>query len=141
MGKVNSLMASLFIACSCMNLYAIDIKDVQLTDVHHPGNDSGHPCGHPSVSYDDDEITIKSDSTIYDVGVVVKDQYGNVMHQSTQTVGSEGTVIYVPDTDGDSEKTTIDLYYDELYRRPESVPEKQGRKAERRELEWDVGEQ
>lgn len=141
MGKVNSLMASLFIACSCMNLYAIDIKDVQLTDVHHPGNDSGHPCGHPSVSYDDDEITIKSDSTIYDVGVVVKDQYGNVMHQSTQAVGSEGTVIYVPDTGGDSEKTTIDLYYDEQYRRPESIPEKQGRKAERRELEWNVGEQ
>ena len=141
MGKVNSLMASLFIACSCMNLYAIDIKDVQLTDVHHPGNDSGHPCGHPSVSYDDDEITIKSDSTIYDVGVVVKDQYGNVMHQSTQTVGSEGTVIYVPDTGGDSEKTTIDLYYDEQYRRPESIPEKQGRKAGRRELEWNVGEQ
>ena len=141
MGKVNSLMASLFIACSCMNLYAIDIKDVQLTDVHHPGNDSGHPCGHPSVSYDDDEITIKSDSTIYDVGVVVKDQYGNVMHQSTQTVGSEGTVIYVPDTGGDSEKMTIDLYYDEQYRRPESIPEKQGRKAERRELEWNVGEQ
>ena len=141
MEKVNSLMASLFIACSCMNLYAIDIKDVQLTDVHHPGNDSGHPCGHPSVSYDDDEITIKSDSTIYDVGVVVKDQYGNVMHQSTQTVGSEGTVIYVPDTGGDSEKTTIDLYYDEQYRRPESIPEKQGRKAGRRELEWNVGEQ
>ena len=141
MEKVNSLMASLFIACSCMNLYAIDIKDVQLTDVHHPGNDVGHPCGHPSVSYDDDEITIKSDSTIYDVGVVVKDQYGNVMHQSTQTVGSEGTVIYVPDTGGDSEKTTIDLYYDEQYRRPESIPEKQGRKAGRRELEWNVGEQ
>ena len=112
MGKVNTLIASLFIACSCTNLYAIDIKDVQLTDVHHPGNDSGHPCGHPSVSYDDDEITIKSDSTIYDVSVVVKDQYGNVMHQSTQMVGSEGTVIYVPDTGGDSEKTTIDLYYD-----------------------------
>ena len=87
MGKVNTLIASLFIACSCTNLYAIDIKDVQLTDVHHPGNDVGHPCGHPSVSYDDDEITIKSDSTIYDVSVVVKDQYGNVMHQSTQMVG------------------------------------------------------
>ena len=63
------------------------------------------------------------------------------MHQSTQTVGSEGTVIYVPDTGGDSEKTTIDFYYDEQYRWPESIPEKQGRKAERRELEWNVGEQ
>ena len=103
--------------------------------------DSGHPCGHPSVSYDDDEITIKSDSTIYDVGVVVKDQYGNVMHQSTQTVGSEGTVIYVPDTGGDSEKTTINLYYDELYRQPKSITEKQVRETERREHEWNFSEQ
>ena len=103
--------------------------------------DSGHPCGHPSVSYDDDEITIKSDSTIYDVSVVVKDQYGNVMHQSTQTVGSEGTVIYVPDTGGDSEKTTIDLYYDELYRQPKSITEKQVRETERREHEWNFSEQ
>lgn len=86
--------------------------DVVLNIDYNKEVDSGHPCGHPSVSYDDDEITIKSDSTIYDVGVVVKDQYGNVMHQSIQTVGSEGTVIYVPDTGGDSEKTTIDLYYD-----------------------------
>ncbi|WP_288176849.1 hypothetical protein [Prevotella sp. CAG:592] len=114
---------------------------MQLTDVHHPGNDVGHPCGHPSVSYDDDEITIKSDSTIYDVGVVVKDQYGNVMHQSTQMVGSEGTVIYVPDTGGDSEKTTIDLYYDELYRQPKSITEKQVRETERREHEWNFSEQ
>ena len=141
MGKVNTLIASLFIACSCTNLYAIDIKDVQLTDVHHPGNDVGHPCGHPSVSYDDDEITIKSDSTIYDVSVVVKDQYGNVMHHSTQTVGSEGTVIYVPDTGGDSEKTTINLYYDELYRQPKSITEKQVRETERREHEWNFSEQ
>ena len=141
MGKVNTLIASLIIACSCTNLYAIDRKDLQLTDVHHPCNDVGHPCGHPSVSYDDDEITIKSDSTIYDVGVVVKDQYGNVMHQSTQTVGSEGTVIYVPDTGGDSEKTTIDLYYDELYRQPKSITEKQVRETERREHEWNFSEQ
>ena len=44
--------------------------------------------------------------------VVIRDQYGNVMHQSTQTVGPAETTLYVPDTDGDSEKTTIDLYYD-----------------------------
>ena len=130
----------IFIGGSALQTFA-DNTEVDLSIDYKGCMDSGHPCGHPSVSYDDDEITIKSDSTIYDVGVVVKDQYGNVMHQSTQTVGSEGTVIYVPDTDGDSEKTTIDLYYDEQYRRPESVPEKQGRKAERRELEWDVGEQ
>ena len=115
--------------------------DVVLNIDYNKEVDSGHPCGHPSVSYDDDEITIKSDSTIYDVGVVVKDQYGNVMHQSTQTVGSEGIVIYVPDTGGDSEKTTIDLYYDELYRQPKSITEKQVRETERREHEWNFSEQ
>lgn len=130
----------IFIGGSALQTFA-DNTEVDLSIDYKGCMDSGHPCGHPSVSYDDDEITIKSDSTIYDVGVVVKDQYGNVMHQSTQTVGSEGTVIYVPDTGGDSEKTTIDLYYDEQYRRPESIPEKQGRKAGRRELEWNVGEQ
>lgn len=116
-------------------------NDVVLNIDYNKEVDSGHPCGHPSVSYDDDEITIKSDSTIYDVGVVVKDQYGNVMHQSTQTVGSEGIVIYVPDTGGDSEKTTIDLYYDELYRQPKSITEKQVRETERREHEWNFSEQ
>ena len=115
--------------------------DVVLNIDYNKEVDSGHPCGHPSVSYDDDEITIKSDSTIYDVGVVVKDQYGNVMHQSTQTVGSEGIVIYVPDTGGDSEKTTIDLYYDELYRQPKSITEKQVRETERREHEWNFSDQ
>lgn len=115
--------------------------DVVLNIDYNKEVDSGHPCGHPSVSYDDDEITIKSDSTIYDVGVVVKDQYGNVMHQSTQMVGSEGTVIYVPDTGGDSEKTTINLYYDELYRQPKSITEKQVRETERREHEWNFSEQ
>ena len=44
--------------------------------------------------------------------VVIRDQNGNVMHQSTQTVGPAETTLYVPNTDGDSEKTTIDLYYD-----------------------------
>lgn len=101
----------IFIGGSALQTFA-DNTEVDLSIDYKGCMDSGHPCGHPSVSYDDDEITIKSDSTIYDVGVVVKDQYGNVMHQSTQTVGSEGTVIYVPDTGGDSEKTTIDLYYD-----------------------------
>ena len=111
MRKTFLYLIFIFIGGSALQTFA-DNTEVDLSIDYKGCMDSGHPCGHPSVSYDDDEITIKSDSTIYDVSVVVKDQYGNVMHQSTQTVGSEGTVIYVPDTGGDSEKTTIDLYYD-----------------------------
>ena len=140
MRKTFLYLIFIFIGGSALQTFA-DNTEVDLSIDYKGCMDSGHPCAHPSVSYDDDEITIKSDSTIYDVGVVVKDQYGNVMHQSTQTVGSEGTVIYVPDTGGDSEKTTIDLYYDELYRQPKSITEKQVRETERREHEWNFSEQ
>lgn len=75
----------------------------------------GHPCARPSVSCNDDEITIKADSTLYNVGIIIRDQYGNIMHQSVQTVSQEETVIYVPDDNNDSEKATIDLYYDEKH--------------------------
>lgn len=72
----------------------------------------GHPHAIPIVDEDGDEVTIKCDSTLLDVDIVIRDQYGNVMHHSTQTIDPNETTIYVPDTDGDSEKTTIDLYYD-----------------------------
>ncbi len=73
---------------------------------------SRHNSGIPIVNSDGDDVNLKCDSTLYNVDVVIKDQYGNVMHQSTQTIGPSETTIYVPSTDGDSEKTTIDLYYD-----------------------------
>lgn len=73
----------------------------------------GHPHVIPTVTSDDNDVTIKCDSTLYDVDVVVKDQYGNVMHHSTQVIGPNETTIYIPeDTEGEREKTTIDLYYD-----------------------------
>lgn len=87
-------------------------NDIVLNIDYNTEVKTGHPCARPSVSYDDDEITIKSDSTIYDVNVVIRDQYGNIMHQSTQTISEEETTIYVPDLDASSVKTNIDLYYD-----------------------------
>ena len=73
----------------------------------------GHPHAIPTVTSDDDDVTIKCDSTLYNVDVVIKDQYGNVLHHSTQVIGPEGTTIYIPkDMDGERDKTTIDLYYD-----------------------------
>lgn len=73
----------------------------------------GHPHAIPTVTSDDDDVTIKCDSTLYNVDVVIKDQYGNVMHHSIQVIGPDGTTIYIPeDTNGEREKTTIELYYD-----------------------------
>ncbi len=71
-----------------------------------------HNSGIPIVEENGDDVTIKCDSTLYDVDVIIRDQFGNVIHRSTQTIGPDETAIYVPSSDGDSEKATIDLYYD-----------------------------
>ena len=82
--------------------------------VLHPLGTKGHswPSCVPNVTSDGDDVNLTCDSLITNVDVVIRDQYGNVMHQSTQTIGPNETTLYVPSTDGDSEKTTIDLYYD-----------------------------
>lgn len=68
--------------------------------------------GVPIVNTDGDDVTIMSDSTLYNVDVVIRDQYGNVMHHTVENIGPMETTISVPGSDGFSEKTTIDLYYD-----------------------------
>ena len=107
--KKNLLLA---LGCIIVSNVLAQGKDV----VWRPDGDldinSGHNHIIPNVSTDGDDVNLKCDSTLYNVDVVIKDQYGNVMHQSTQTIGPSETTIYVPSTDGDSEKTTIDLYYD-----------------------------
>ena len=89
-----------------------DKSDVELNYDHTIVVKYGHPNVVPKVSTDGDDVNIRCDSTINDVDIVIRDQYGTVMHQSTQTIGPNETTIYVPSMDGDSEKTTIDLYYD-----------------------------
>ena len=86
--------------------------NVELVYDHTTTVKDGHPHAVPNVTSDGDDVNLTCDSLINNVDVVIRDQYGNVMHQSTQTIGPNETTLYVPSTDGDSEKTTIDLYYD-----------------------------
>lgn len=66
----------------------------------------------PIVRYDNDEVTVSSDSLIYNVTIVIKDEEGRVMHSTVTTVDKTGTNLFVPDED-DSRKYTIELVYDE----------------------------
>lgn len=75
----------------------------------------GHRYSVPTVSTDGDEITIKSDSTIFNVDIIIRDQFGNVMHRSTQNIGPMETTISVPDYGDGTEKMKIDIYYDEKH--------------------------
>ena len=85
-------------------------KEVSLID--KKGHCGPHNSCIPTVTSDGDDVNLTCDSLINNVDIVIRDQWGNVMHQSTQTIGPNETTLYVPSTDGDSEKTTIDLYYD-----------------------------
>lgn len=87
----------------------------QITMYDIKGHTPPHNSGIPIVDSDGDDITIKSDSTIYNVDIVIRDQFGNVMHHSTQNIGPMGTTISVPDYGEWTEKMTIDIYYDEKH--------------------------
>ncbi len=94
-------------------LFAISLNaktQVTIYDIkgHLPPNNSGIPV----VESDGDEVTIKSDSTIYNVDIIIRDQFGNIMHRSTQDIGPTEATISVPDYGDGAEKTTIDIYYD-----------------------------
>ena len=98
----------------CLSSYA-DNTRVELTYDHTMDIKYGHPSVIPTVSTDGDDVVIKCDSTLYNVDVVISDQYGNVMHQSTQTINPMESTIFVPDSGDGSEKTSIDLYYDDKH--------------------------
>ena len=98
------------ISLACISVQAKDKVHVSLGNLGHL-----NPSVIPAVSTDGDGVVIKCDSTLYNVDVVISDQYGNVMHQSTQTINPMESTIFVPDSGDGSEKTSIDLYYDDKH--------------------------
>ncbi len=92
----------------CQNITIIDTgpKDKTMND---------HRCVISVVDVDKEEIYIKSDSIINDVNIIIRDQYNNIIHQSTQTIGPDEITIYIPNQLDNCEKTTIDLYYDKKH--------------------------
>ena len=91
--KKTSLLIIFAALCSCWSKVAAENRNVDLSIDYTGTIGKGHPSAHPTVTYDDDEITIKSDSTIQDLSVVIRDQYGQVLHNSTVTVSQDGTII------------------------------------------------
>ena len=57
--------------------------EVELVDKgHYIPNEDGPRSGKPIVNHDGDDVNIRCDSTINDVDIVIRDQYGAVMYQS-----------------------------------------------------------
>ncbi len=101
----------------CLSLFCIHFvyaNERPVCWIHRHGTDwhSGHPNAVPNVTSDGDDVNLSCDSLINNVDVVIRDQFGNVIHNSIQTIGPNETTIYVPSVDGEGEKATIDLYFD-----------------------------
>ena len=109
--KKHYLITFCSILLYCMSLHA-QKTEVQLSNNHGTDVKMGHDLVIPVINVDGDEVTVSCDSVINNVDIVIRDQFGNVMHQSTQTITPMESTIFVPDTGDGSEKCTIDLYYD-----------------------------
>ena len=79
-------------------------------------DDKGNPIGgHRDVipvDYDDDQISIRPDTIMYQAEVIVKDQRGQVMsRQRMDLVPGFDNTLSVPDTPG-SEKQQVEIILD-----------------------------
>ncbi len=107
--RILSLFISAFILFSTS--VSAEQKEVKLytIDILSP---KGPNSGIPIVQEDGNDITISCDTTLYNVDIVIRDLYGNVMHHSVENIGPIKTTIFVPEDNGSNPKATIDLYYD-----------------------------
>lgn len=88
---------------------------VSLVEVDHTiPNHNGSRYEKLQVDVTDGTITIKSDTLLTDVKVVVKDQFGNIMHVSSETIDNLGTTISIHNADGEV-PASIDLFYDDRH--------------------------
>ena len=107
--RILSLFISSFILFSTS--VSAKQKEVELytTDILSP---KGPSSGIPIVQEDGNDITISCDTALYNVDVVIRDQFGYVMHHSVENIGPMETTISVPEDNELNPKATIDLYYD-----------------------------
>lgn len=65
-----------------------------------------------SVSYDETSVTLRSDKTLENVYVVIKDFDGNIIYNGWTVIDQQSNTIVMPIEEG-TEKYTIEVYVDE----------------------------
>lgn len=85
--------------------------NVQLYESNPKDKEGTHRNDVPVVNYDEDGVTLSSDSLISNVAIIIKDENGHVMCNEQTTLSPVEKVLFVPDED-ESHKYTIELVYD-----------------------------
>lgn len=102
-----SLMA--FVSCTAM------LAQVRTVTLHNDDlTYDEHSYEIPTVNYDKDYVSISADTLIYNVGVVIRDCYGNVIYSGKTTVNPADKRINLPQK-YQGRKYTVEIYYDDKY--------------------------
>jgi len=100
---------------SALCLFLLCSAQAKSQDLMLCNNDDIHYTGHRleiSVSYDETTVTLKSEETLENVYVVIKDFDGNVIYAGWTTIDRQSDTIVMPVEEG-TEKCTIEVYVDE----------------------------
>ncbi len=74
----------------------------------------GHRFEVPTVKYDKDEVTISSDTIMYNVHIIIKDVNGNVIYNQKKMIDPAETTLSIPE-EYQNDKFTIEIYYKKEY--------------------------
>lgn len=68
----------------------------------------------PTVKYDEDKVSVYSDSIIYNAHIIIKDIEGNVIYEQKKMINPTETTLNIPE-EYQNDKFTIEIYYKEKY--------------------------
>ncbi len=110
MKKKILISACLLIVCS--GAQADNKKVVMCTDTRGTNIGVNNFRSIPIVTYEDNEVTIKSQDGTTSAYVVIKNSHGEVIYEGEHALSPSGNIINVPDGVG-RDKESIEIYYDE----------------------------
>ena len=102
-------LLSIFITTCTLNLFAVGNTMELYGD---PEKGLLIPRFEISVSYDETSVTLRSDDTLENVYVVIKDFDGNIIYNGWTVIDQQSNTIVMPIEEG-TEKYTIEVYVDE----------------------------
>lgn len=105
------LMGLMF--CTAMQAQVRTVE-LQCSGVEDYPKTNGPSYEIPTVNYDKDYVSISADTLIYNVGVVIRDCYGNVIYSGKTTVNPADRRINLPQK-YQGRKYTVEIYYDDKY--------------------------
>lgn len=109
-------MKKRLIACCMAIITSIGMHAQEKTVTLHwdDKKTGGHKIEIPTVKYDKDEVTISSDTIMYNVHIIIKDVNGNVIYNQKKMIDPAETTLNIPE-EYQNDKFTIEIYYKKEY--------------------------